>query len=230
MIEQETELKAEGTQLQAAILYSDSNIREDITRNFFKNVILVNLADSSNVRNFKSALFSFSEFLQHFPKIIEADSENILNYLIQRFDDPTTDKDLYINIFRTISDIFCAFPRMSVKYLERVFRYVLLAMDVVKNFTITKRKNMLTFCENLKLGLLEFFQCNVHYLYYDNIGPEEQFVSMYLKVQEFIKVLSTPDMNPTYNFIKESIHNILDFWIKKKENKYIDMELVRYFK
>lgn len=53
---------------------------------------------------------------------------------------------------------------------------------------------------------------------------------MYLKIQEFIKVLSTPDMNPTYNFIKESIHNILDFWIKKKENKYIDMELVRYFK
>lgn len=228
--QQTPELRYESSILLSNIVCFDKNMPISFAQSLFRNSILNSLRDYKNISSFKAVLNSLTNFIQSYKEIAEPEIEGIIKFLLEILQDPSVSKELYIYIFRTFADIAFNYKEISFRYLDNMLHYMILGMDVVRNLSETKRKDLSAFLEGFKNTLLEFFHAILFIYYLEGNLYNEHFVKLFLKIQDFIKFFTTREMNPTFYFIKESLLTIYDFWLKYQSFECIDIELIRYLK
>lgn len=135
---------------------------------------------------------------------------NVLDSLFECLIKPEFDRELKLQIFLCIGDIFLACRECCVRYLPNFIHILQISLQGCLLLHTSSLPNDKEYAEQLQDRLIEAFTCLIHA--YDISQPQPQsYIQPVLQLLiEFIEQTTTPERNPTIEYCRNSLALIAD--------------------
>ena len=225
------EIFSEGLVLMAAILIYDPSYFKDNVEEFITTYIASGLRDPNNYDLFKTAVESVSLIIKNFPNQYESYFKDYIPYFLDLLENNSLQKELKVVLFYVVSDLALHSPQLARDHIERILRLAEMAFVAIVHLQSTGVQESIEFSDALKEILIDCYLCMVHgvYMTADNQYKDKDvaFETSFVKLIDFIRLTSQPQLNPTIDYLKNCLTLIVDFYTKNKNPQLINLEVVR---